>query len=656
MSAIKVDNMQLKPGFILENFKIISMLGEGGMGIVYKALDIKLERYVALKVLNPQAYLNPQFSERFKREAKNQAKLNHPNLVAVYGFTDQHKLLGIVMEYVEGETLEKCIERRGRLDYTEAMTILEHILVGVGYAHSKGFIHRDIKPSNVIISREGIVKIMDFGISKSVFEKSITKTGTKIGTLLYMSPEQLKAEEPSRQSDIYSIGATFYEMIAGKPPFDFSTEYEIMEGHIKKNPPKLAGYITNVPPDIDRIISKALEKSVYKRYKNCEEFLNDIQIMIKWSESRPISKGTNAIKPTKPTKPTKSARRKSNLKFYFIAALIIAIFGFLFYFSFGLVRDFWTEMKSNKKGKEDSTFVSYQTSPFYKSLANFKVVSTGMNQNLSSVYFIDDLTGYACGEGGTVIRTFDGGDSWSKVPQGDLYNFNNLYFFNDREGIIIGDNGNLYLTQDSASTLNRISVPVGERLLKIYFFDEYNGFVTGANGVILKTSDRGNSWDLSSTQSNEHILNIYFPVRDIGYAVGKSGIVLKSNDSGKSWRPLKRFSNKYLKCLYFIDPQVGFVAGAGGEVFKTENGGETWKKAETGMFSGILGIRFSDSNNGFAVSTKGEFIFTSDGGDSWSTAQSGQFVNLTDMSVSPSDEVYFSGLNGTILKQNKKID
>lgn len=640
--------MQLKPGFILENFKIISMLGEGGMGIVYKALDIKLERYVALKVLNPQAYLNPQFYERFKREAKNQAKLNHPNLVAVYGFTDQHKLLGIVMEYVEGETLEKYIERRGRLDYTEAITILEHILVGVGYAHSKGFIHRDIKPSNVIISREGSVKIMDFGISKSVFEKSITKTGTKIGTLLYMSPEQLKAEEPSRQSDIYSIGATFYEMIAGRPPFDFSTEYEIMEGHIKKNPPKLSGHISNVPQDIDRIISKSLEKSVYKRYKNCEEFLNDIQTLLKWSESKPI------VKSTKASKQPKSKGRKNNFKFYFIAALIIAVFGLLFYFSFGLVRDFWTEMKSSRRGSEDSTYVSYQTNPFYKNLTNFKVVSTGTNQNLNSVYFIDEQTGYSCGEGGTLIRTFDGGDSWSAVPVSDLSNFNNLYFFNVREGIIIGDNGNLYLTQDSASSLNKISVPVTDRLLKIYFFDEYNGFVTGANGIILKTSDRGNSWSLSTTQSNEHVLNIFFPVRDIGYAVGRSGIVLKSNDSGNSWRPLARFSDKYLKCLYFIDPQIGFVAGAGGEVFKTEDGGETWKKSKTGVFSGILGIKFSDLSNGFAVTTKGEFIFTSDGGDNWSTAQSGQFVNLTDMSVSPFNEVYFSGLNGTILKQKKK--
>jgi len=650
--------MQLKPGFIIENFKIISMLGEGGMGIVYKALDLKLERYVALKVLNPQANLNPQFTERFKREAKNQAKLNHPNLVTVYGFTDQQKLLGIVMEFVEGETLEKYIERRGRLDYNDAMTILEHILAGVGYAHSKGFIHRDIKPSNVIISREGIVKIMDFGISKSLFEKSITRTGTKIGTLLYMSPEQLKAEEPARQSDIYSIGVTFYEMIAGKPPFNYTTEYEIMEGHIKKTPPKITTFLPGVPSDIDKIIAKALEKNIYKRYSSCEEFLADIQSLMRRSEDedrRTKVEGRRSEgggrRQSRKTSAIKKDKRKNNIKFYFIALSIIALFGILFYFSFGLVRDFWTEMKANKMAREDSTSVSYKTNPFYMNLGNFRVVSTGTNQNLNSVYFVDNQVGYACGESGTLIRTFNGGESWSKITASETTNFNNIHFFNSSEGMVIGDNGNLFLTQDSASTLDRVPLPVGERLLKIYFYDEFNGFVTGAKGIILKTSDRGNSWNLTSTQSNEHILNIYFPVRDIGYAVGKGGTVFKSSDSGNSWKPLKRFTDKYLKCLDFVNTQLGFVAGAAGEIYKTEDGGETWNKAESVVFSGILGIKFSDAKNGFAVTTKGEFIYTSDAGETWSKTKSGQYVNLTDMSISPLNEVYFSGLNGIVLKQ-----
>ncbi|MDP3684487.1 MAG: serine/threonine-protein kinase, partial [Ignavibacteria bacterium] len=210
-------------GSIVENYKVVSVLGEGGMGIVYKAFDIKLERFVALKVLNQTGALNSNFVERFKREAKNQAKLNHPNIVSVYGFTEQNGILGIVMEYVEGETLEKLITRKCKLETKEALTILQQMLEGVGHAHSKNFIHRDIKPSNIILNKEGIVKIMDFGISKALFDKGITKTGTKIGTLLYMSPEQIRAEDPTKQSDIYSIGITLYEMLSGKTPFDKGT-------------------------------------------------------------------------------------------------------------------------------------------------------------------------------------------------------------------------------------------------------------------------------------------------------------------------------------------------------------------------------------------------------------------------------------------------
>jgi len=153
-------------GSLIENYKVVSVLGEGGMGIVYKAFDIKLERFVALKVLNQTGSLNSNFVERFKREAKNQAKLNHPNIVSIYGFTEQNGILGIVMEYVEGETLEKLITRKNKLDTKDALQILQQMLEGVGHAHSKSFIHRDIKPSNIILNKEGVIKIMDFGIFK----------------------------------------------------------------------------------------------------------------------------------------------------------------------------------------------------------------------------------------------------------------------------------------------------------------------------------------------------------------------------------------------------------------------------------------------------------------------------------------------------------
>lgn len=166
-------------GAIVGSYKIISKLGEGGMGVVYKALDLKLERFVALKILNAQTSQSAQFIERFKREARNQAKLNHPNIIPVYGFIDEQGYLGIAMEYVDGETLEQIIDRKGSLELGETLDILQQILRGVGYAHQKGFIHRDIKPSNVMMDSDGVAKIMDFGISKSIYEKGITKPGQR---------------------------------------------------------------------------------------------------------------------------------------------------------------------------------------------------------------------------------------------------------------------------------------------------------------------------------------------------------------------------------------------------------------------------------------------------------------------------------------------
>ena len=163
----------------IENYQIISILGKGGMGIVYKAYDVKLDRHVAIKMLNSQMTDKLRFIERFKREAKNQAKLSHPNIVTVYGFIEYEGVLGIVMEYVEGESLEKVIRRQKRLNLFDALYIGTQILSALGYAHSKGFIHRDIKPSNIIFNKEGVAKIMDFGISKSLFEKGMTKNRFK---------------------------------------------------------------------------------------------------------------------------------------------------------------------------------------------------------------------------------------------------------------------------------------------------------------------------------------------------------------------------------------------------------------------------------------------------------------------------------------------
>jgi serine/threonine protein kinase len=244
----------------IENYTIISLLGKGGMGVVYKVHDEKLNRYVAIKVLNaPHVKNSKRMNERFKIEAQNHAQLIHQNIVTVYGFVEFDNLLGIVMEYVDGESLEKVIFKNPHLHVFDVLFIVNQLLDGIDYAHSKGYIHRDIKPSNIIVNSEGIVKIMDFGISKSIDgDNDGAQTSARIGTIYYMSPEQIKGKNVNKVSDIYSIGCTFYDMLTGKPPFDSKNEFDVMEGHLKENPISLSNYLPSIPAGLDEIVAQHL--------------------------------------------------------------------------------------------------------------------------------------------------------------------------------------------------------------------------------------------------------------------------------------------------------------------------------------------------------------------------------------------------------------
>ena len=261
----------------LQNYKVLSLLGQGGMGAVYKAFDIKLERYAALKILNLNTMYNSTFIERFKREAKNQAKLMHPNIVSVYGFVEEKDVLGIAMEYIEGDTLESIIREKGRIEFSYALELIGQILNGIDFAHQQGFIHRDLKPSNIILDLQGNAKIMDFGISKSIDElKSITQHNARPGTLLYMSPEQLSGNVITVKSDLYALGITFYEMLMGVHPYNAQTIYEIIDLHVNGLPAKVSTLNPAIPPETDEIILRAMNKSVDNNFISAADFRNSV--------------------------------------------------------------------------------------------------------------------------------------------------------------------------------------------------------------------------------------------------------------------------------------------------------------------------------------------------------------------------------------------
>ncbi|MDP2172461.1 MAG: serine/threonine-protein kinase, partial [Candidatus Cloacimonadaceae bacterium] len=223
--------MELKKDTVLQNYTIIEPIGEGGMGEVYLAEETILGRQVAIKRLNPSLTNDAHFSERFVNEARIQARMTHPNIVALYNFFVDDGVYYMVMEYAEGNMLKELIAMTGPIPEPRALHIFKQIINALAYAHSKAIIHRDIKPSNIMIDASDNVKIMDFGIARLMTDKHLTRTGSKLGTLFYMSPEQVKARKDiDHRTDIYSAGVVLYEMLTGKLPYtaDTDSDFDVM--------------------------------------------------------------------------------------------------------------------------------------------------------------------------------------------------------------------------------------------------------------------------------------------------------------------------------------------------------------------------------------------------------------------------------------------
>ena len=262
----------------VDHYKIVSLLGEGGMGVVFLAFDLKLERYVAIKFMHSRIVNDRGYRKKFKNEAKHQAGMSHPNIVTVFGFIENENLLGIVMEYIDGETAESLIKRKGKVSVEESLYILKQVLKGIHYAHTLGFIHRDIKPSNILISKSGAVKVVDFGISSySYYDENYTPTDGRFGTVLYLSPEQIKGQAVNLRSDIYSIGCTAYELLTGYPPFYSQSDFEILEHHVHREPLPPSKYNPEIAPELDNLILRALTKANFNRFSTCEIMYHEIK-------------------------------------------------------------------------------------------------------------------------------------------------------------------------------------------------------------------------------------------------------------------------------------------------------------------------------------------------------------------------------------------
>jgi serine/threonine protein kinase/tetratricopeptide (TPR) repeat protein len=257
-------------GKTISHYRIVEEVGRGGMGVVYKAEDTRLERLVAIKVLPRQVAAQPEERERFEREARAAAALNHRNIATVHAIEEVDEDVFIVMEYVEGEELRQKVSR-GPLPIAEAVDIAAQIAGGLHAAHRKGIVHRDIKSGNIMLSMEGEVKVMDFGLAKFRGGSQVTKVGTTVGTAAYMSPEQARGEEVDQRSDIWSFGIVLYEMLVGKPPFKSDYEQAVVYSILNEQPDSLQTARPDVPDNLREVVERALQKDPGDRYQSMGE-------------------------------------------------------------------------------------------------------------------------------------------------------------------------------------------------------------------------------------------------------------------------------------------------------------------------------------------------------------------------------------------------
>ena len=293
-------------GQTISHYKILERLGEGGMGVVYKAQDLKLDRPVAIKFLPSHLSTSQENKTRFIQEAKAAAGLNHPNILGVYDIDEQDGRMFFVMEYVEGKTLRSHITHlfaRGTSSGTSgdgisvrhAIDWVVQIAQGLKAAHEKNIIHRDIKSENIMVTKDEVLKIMDFGIAKLKTGTGLTKTGTSLGTLSYMSSEQAQGESADHRSDIWSLGVALYEMLTGELPFRAEHQAALSYMIVNQQPPPPSALDRRIPHQVDAVVNRMLEKDRARRYQSTEEVLKTLQDVRNEMETAAQSGKTKAI-------------------------------------------------------------------------------------------------------------------------------------------------------------------------------------------------------------------------------------------------------------------------------------------------------------------------------------------------------------------------
>jgi serine/threonine-protein kinase len=302
-------------GELINHYRVLELVGRGAMGVVYKALDVNLDRSVAIKVMSAEARDDPAFVERFRQEARVQGALNHPNVALLFDYFVHDGTPVAVMEFIDGESLEQLIRRRGAIPAHESIPIFKQALRGVAAAHRAGIIHRDLKPANLMITKDGIVKVMDFGIAKRQGVTGATKVSTSIGSPLYMAPEQILGRAVDSRTDVYSLGLTLYELLSGYRPFNSrgKAEYLVLDAHVNEPPEPPTVYRFGIPRPIVDAVMRSLAKEPEARFQSAEDFMRalpDVTAPSAAAVPRVDTSGTVALEYAPPMSEDSVAPRK----------------------------------------------------------------------------------------------------------------------------------------------------------------------------------------------------------------------------------------------------------------------------------------------------------------------------------------------------------
>jgi predicted Ser/Thr protein kinase len=283
-------------GTVIAGYRITGVLGRGGMSVVYEAEHLHLGRSVALKVLSANLSSDESFHERFTRESKMAAALEHPNIIPIYDAGEADGFLFIAMRYVEGTDLSVLIEESGQLGLGQAVFLLEQVAGALDQAHERGLVHRDVKPANILIARPSDrVYLTDFGVGKQSSTNRLTKTGYFLGTFAYAAPEQIEGKPVDGRTDVYALGCVLYECLSGDPPFNATTEAAIIHAHLVEPPPRLTDRRPDLPSAINGVIATAMAKAMEDRYPTCGELLRALRSAIMGTTAGDIRGASGSI-------------------------------------------------------------------------------------------------------------------------------------------------------------------------------------------------------------------------------------------------------------------------------------------------------------------------------------------------------------------------